>query len=204
MENGSFWESHWVISPTDMNNVYLSNQHGPGRRYRLTFNSCIKSNCHHLCSGPVTPGMKTDLAFDMLSLAWRIPMDRGAWRATVHRVSKSRTGWKATEHAGMLSGEAPPTPTPSLPQPFSFTSPLNSASSSQDPHPPRYQAGPLTATDPQALSPHLLSLCDPLSPSPCPWSQVKPASLPSGPLLQILPCLCILHMTSEASPCVQS
>ena len=23
--NGSFWESHWVISPTDMNNVYLSN-----------------------------------------------------------------------------------------------------------------------------------------------------------------------------------
>ena len=24
-------------------------------------------------------------------LAWRIPMDRGAWRATVHRVSKSRT-----------------------------------------------------------------------------------------------------------------
>ena len=24
-------------------------------------------------------------------LAWRIPMDRGAWRATVHRVTKSRT-----------------------------------------------------------------------------------------------------------------
>ena len=24
-------------------------------------------------------------------LAWRIPMDRGAWRATVHRVAKSRT-----------------------------------------------------------------------------------------------------------------
>jgi len=24
-------------------------------------------------------------------LAWRIPTDRGAWRATVHRVTKSRT-----------------------------------------------------------------------------------------------------------------
>ena len=24
-------------------------------------------------------------------LAWRIPMDRGAWRATVHGVSKSQT-----------------------------------------------------------------------------------------------------------------
>ena len=24
-------------------------------------------------------------------LAWRIPMDRGAWRATVHRVAESDT-----------------------------------------------------------------------------------------------------------------
>ena len=24
-------------------------------------------------------------------LAWRIPMDRGAWQATVHRVAKSQT-----------------------------------------------------------------------------------------------------------------
>ena len=24
-------------------------------------------------------------------LAWKIPMDRGAWQATVHRVTKSRT-----------------------------------------------------------------------------------------------------------------
>ena len=24
-------------------------------------------------------------------LAWRIPMDRGAWRATVHRVKKSQS-----------------------------------------------------------------------------------------------------------------
>ena len=27
-------------------------------------------------------------------LAWRIPMDRGAWQATVHRVTKSRTWLK--------------------------------------------------------------------------------------------------------------
>ena len=24
--------------------------------------------------------------------AWRLPMDRGAWRVTVHEVAKSRTG----------------------------------------------------------------------------------------------------------------
>ena len=24
-------------------------------------------------------------------LVWRVPMDRGAWQATVHKVSKSRT-----------------------------------------------------------------------------------------------------------------
>ena len=27
-------------------------------------------------------------------LAWRIPMDRGAWRATVHGVAKSQTRLK--------------------------------------------------------------------------------------------------------------
>ena len=27
-------------------------------------------------------------------LAWRTPMDRGAWRAMVHRVAKSRTRLK--------------------------------------------------------------------------------------------------------------
>ena len=27
-------------------------------------------------------------------LAWRIPMDRGAWQATVHRVTESRTQLK--------------------------------------------------------------------------------------------------------------
>ena len=27
-------------------------------------------------------------------LAWKIPMDRGAWWATVHRITKSQTGLK--------------------------------------------------------------------------------------------------------------
>ena len=33
---------------------------------------------------PLEKGMATHSS----SLAWRIPMDRGAWRATVHRVTE--------------------------------------------------------------------------------------------------------------------
>ena len=65
MENGSFWESHWVISTTDMNNVHLSTN--LGLALWVAFNYCIKSNCYHLCLFPVTPGMKTSLAFDIFS-----------------------------------------------------------------------------------------------------------------------------------------
>ena len=36
---------------------------------------------------PLEEGMATHSGL----LAWRIPMDRGAWRAAVHRVAKSRT-----------------------------------------------------------------------------------------------------------------
>ena len=36
---------------------------------------------------PLEEGMATHSRI----LAWRIPMDRGAWRATVHRVAKSQT-----------------------------------------------------------------------------------------------------------------
>ena len=36
---------------------------------------------------PLEEGMATHSN----TLAWRIPMDRGAWRATVHRVAKNRT-----------------------------------------------------------------------------------------------------------------
>ena len=33
-------------------------------------------------------------------LAWRMLMDRGAWRATVCRAAKSQDATEATEHAG--------------------------------------------------------------------------------------------------------
>ena len=36
---------------------------------------------------PLAEGMATHSSI----LAWRIPMDRGAWRATIHRVTKRRT-----------------------------------------------------------------------------------------------------------------
>ena len=36
---------------------------------------------------PLEEGMATH----SIILAWRIPMDRGAWRATVHGVVKSQT-----------------------------------------------------------------------------------------------------------------
>jgi len=39
---------------------------------------------------PLEEGMATHSSI----LAWRIPMDRGAWLATVHRVAKSQTQLK--------------------------------------------------------------------------------------------------------------
>ena len=45
-----------------------------------------------------SPGQEDPLEEDMAShssvLAWRIPTDRGAWRATVRGVTKSGTGLK--------------------------------------------------------------------------------------------------------------
>ena len=38
---------------------------------------------------PLEEGMATHSSI----LAWRIPMDRGSWWATVHGVTKSRTHW---------------------------------------------------------------------------------------------------------------
>ena len=35
--------------------------------------------------------LEEDMATYTSILAWRIPMDRGAWQATVHRVKKNRT-----------------------------------------------------------------------------------------------------------------
>jgi len=34
--------------------------------------------------------MKEGMATHSSILVWRIPVDRGAWRATVHRVAKSQ------------------------------------------------------------------------------------------------------------------
>ena len=39
---------------------------------------------------PLEEGMATHFS----GLAWRIPMDRGAWRAAVHRVTKGQTRLK--------------------------------------------------------------------------------------------------------------
>ena len=39
------------------------------------------------CKGPLEEGMATHCSI----LAWRIPMQRGAWWAAVHRVTKSQT-----------------------------------------------------------------------------------------------------------------
>ena len=35
--------------------------------------------------------LEEDMATHSSILAWKIPMDRGAWRATVHRIAKSWT-----------------------------------------------------------------------------------------------------------------
>ena len=36
--------------------------------------------------------LEEEIATHSSILAWRIPMDRGAWWATIHGVEKSRTG----------------------------------------------------------------------------------------------------------------
>ena len=42
--------------------------------------------------GPLEEGMATHPSI----LAWRIPMDRKAWRATIHRGAKSQTPTEVT------------------------------------------------------------------------------------------------------------
>ena len=42
--------------------------------------------------------LEKEMATHSSILAWRIPMDRGEWRATVHGVAKSRTGLSAVQH----------------------------------------------------------------------------------------------------------
>ena len=49
---------------------------------------------------PLEEGMATHSSI----LAWRIPMDRGAWWATVHGVAKSRTRLSDFTFTFFLSG----------------------------------------------------------------------------------------------------
>ena len=42
--------------------------------------------------------LEEDMATHSSILAWRIPLDRGAWRATVHGVTKSQHHW-GTKHS---------------------------------------------------------------------------------------------------------
>ena len=48
----------------------------------------------HGWEDPLEEGLATHSSI----LAWRIPMVRGAWWATVHGVTKSRTGRSDYEH----------------------------------------------------------------------------------------------------------
>ena len=43
---------------------------------------------------PLEEGLATHSSI----IAWRIPMDRGAWWATVHRVTKSQTQLRTAQH----------------------------------------------------------------------------------------------------------
>ena len=58
------------------------------------------------------PGLGRSLEEGMAThssiLAWRILMDRGAWRATVHGVAKSQTQLKRLSmHVGVLRSHMP-------------------------------------------------------------------------------------------------
>ena len=55
--------------------------------------------------GPLKKGMATHSSI----LAWRIPMDRGAWRATVHGVTKSQTGLSTAQHIFQVDNQQGPT-----------------------------------------------------------------------------------------------
>ena len=49
---------------------------------------------------PLEKGMATQSSI----LAWRVPMDREAWRATVLRVAKSQTQLSDQAHTCILTG----------------------------------------------------------------------------------------------------
>ena len=63
------WASQVIKNPSDKKSACQCNRH---KRHRFN---------------PLEEGMATDSSV----LAWRIPMDRGAWEAIVYRVSKTQT-----------------------------------------------------------------------------------------------------------------
>ena len=48
----------------------------------------------------VIEALETEMTAHSSILAWRVPMDRGAWRVIVHRVAKSWTRLKACMPGG--------------------------------------------------------------------------------------------------------
>ena len=46
--------------------------------------------------------LKEGMAIHSSILAWRIPMDRGAWQATVHGLQRVRHDWAAKQSTGCL------------------------------------------------------------------------------------------------------
>ena len=48
--------------------------------------------------------LKEGMATHSSILAWRIPMDRGAWQATVHGVVETRTQLRDEAHTDELAG----------------------------------------------------------------------------------------------------
>ena len=70
-----------------------------GRKAMTSLDSILKSRDITLLTKVHTVKARFDPWEDPLedemathsSIAWRIPMDRGAWQATVHRIKKSQT-----------------------------------------------------------------------------------------------------------------
>jgi len=48
-------------------------------------------------------GQEEGMATHSSILAWKIPMDRGAWRATVRGITKSQTRLKQSKQTSIIS-----------------------------------------------------------------------------------------------------
>ena len=73
----------WSHTELDTTEVTYQQQQQHGLPKRCWFNPSFRKT-------PLEKGVAAHSSF----LAWRSPMDRGGWRATVHRVTKSQTQLK--------------------------------------------------------------------------------------------------------------